>query len=195
MLLHRHNRPEVLQVDTNTPPIRHPENALQPHFTSRRPRPRTSTTTFLPRYPEFVRVGIRPCYSHKPIVGTQAAEYTWRERYKLVSKELRHLESEYGQLPPVDPVIQKKIIGDDEVIACRPADLLQPEFEKMAEIGDLARSEETYCVCPAPGCKRFFERRLAKGKGRQTRSLWPLYCRCSGLRRKEDSSAYTQHGL
>ncbi|MBQ1899903.1 MAG: hypothetical protein II153_03265, partial [Erysipelotrichaceae bacterium] len=41
------------------------------------------------------------------------------------------------------PDIRKKIIGDDEIITCRPADLLEPEFEKLKEqYKDIARSDE-----------------------------------------------------
>ena len=37
----------------------------------------------------------------------------------------------------------KKIIGDEEVITVRPADLIEPEFEKMKkEAGDLAKTDE-----------------------------------------------------
>ena len=37
----------------------------------------------------------------------------------------------------------KKIIGDDEVITQRPADLLKPEFESLKEkYKDIARSDE-----------------------------------------------------
>jgi oxaloacetate decarboxylase alpha subunit len=105
------------------------------------------------------------------IVGTQAVMNVLAgQRYKMVSKESKALmRGEYGQLPaPVDPVIQKQIIGDDEVITCRPADLLKPEFDRMKEeIGDLARSEEdvlSYAIFPQVA-RPFFERRLAKENG------------------------------
>ena len=39
--------------------------------------------------------------------------------------------------------VKKKIIGDDEVITCRPADLLKPEFEDLkAKYKDIAKSDE-----------------------------------------------------
>lgn len=105
------------------------------------------------------------------IVGTQALMNVLSgERYKMVPKESKALmRGEYGQLPgAVDPKVRKKIIGDDEVVTCRPADLLVPEFEKFKEeIGDLARSEEdilSYAVFPVVA-KAFFERRLAKENG------------------------------
>ena len=67
------------------------------------------------------------------IVGTQAVlNVLSGERYKMVPKESKSLlRGEYGHLPaPVDEEIRKKCIGDDEVITCRPADLLQPELPK-----------------------------------------------------------------
>ncbi len=105
------------------------------------------------------------------IVGTQAVMNVLAgQRYKMVSKESKALmRGEYGQLPaPVDPDVQKQVIGDDEVITCRPADLLKPEFDKMKEeIGELARSEEdvlSYALFPQVA-KAFFERRLEKENG------------------------------
>ena len=54
----------------------------------------------------------------------------------------------YGAFPaPVDPEVQKKIIGDEEPITCRPADLIEPEWEKFkSELGDLAESDEDICM-------------------------------------------------
>ncbi len=154
-------------------PIRYRRNALQPHFQLKEAKAEDKYYDVLAEIPR-----VRKEFGYPPlvtptsqIVGTQAVmNILGGERYKLVSKESKALmRGEYGQLPgPVDPVIQKKIIGDDEVIACRPADLLQPEFEKIkAEIGDLARSEEdvlSYALFPQVA-KGFFERRLAKKKG------------------------------
>ena len=67
------------------------------------------------------------------------------ERYKMCAKEIKdYLHGRYGASPAeVDPEVRKKIIGDDEVITCRPADLLEPEFEKLKEqYKDIARSDE-----------------------------------------------------
>ncbi len=69
------------------------------------------------------------------IVGTQAVmNVISGERYKMVPKESKALlRGEYGKLPaPVNEDVRKKAIGDDEVITCRPADLLEPELEKYA---------------------------------------------------------------
>ena len=68
------------------------------------------------------------------MVGTQAVmNVITGERYKMVPKEIKdYLHGLYGKAPaPVDPAIQKKIIGNDEVITYRPADKLAPEFEEL----------------------------------------------------------------
>ena len=55
-----------------------------------------------------------------------------------------YLHGKYGKFPAeVNKDILKKIIGDDEIITCRPADLLKPEFESLKEkYKDIARSDE-----------------------------------------------------
>ena len=65
-----------------------------------------------------------------------------------------------GKLPgEVNEEVRKKCIGDDKVITCRPADLIEPELEKYrAEIGDRAKSEEdvlSYALFPAVATKFF----------------------------------------
>ena len=68
------------------------------------------------------------------IVGTQAVfNVVMGERYKMITKEFRGLvRGEYGTTPaPIDPEFRKFIIGDEEPIDCRPADLLEPELEKL----------------------------------------------------------------
>ena len=80
------------------------------------------------------------------MVGTQAVlNVITGERYKMVPKEIRdYLHGKYGKAPaPVDEKVLHKIIGDDEVITCRPADLLAPEFEGLKEkYKDIARCDE-----------------------------------------------------
>ena len=97
------------------------------------------------------------------IVGSQAVlNVLAGERYKSVSREARaYLQGYYGRPPaPVDPVIQKKVIGDAPLITGRPGDTIPPEMAKAAaEIGDLARSEEdvlSYVLFP-PIAREFFE--------------------------------------
>ncbi|MBE6788344.1 MAG: oxaloacetate decarboxylase subunit alpha [Ruminococcaceae bacterium] len=89
------------------------------------------------------------------IVGTQAVlNVLMGERYKMVSKESKGLlRGEYGAVPAkVNEDVRKKAIGDDEVITCRPADLLEPEMDKYRkEAGELAQCEEdvlSYALFP-----------------------------------------------
>lgn len=92
------------------------------------------------------------------MVGTQAVfNILTGERYKIVPNEIKdYLKGYYGKSPvPVDEDFRKSIIGDDEVIEYRPADRLDPEFDKLKEeLGDLARNDEdvlTYALFPQVG--------------------------------------------
>jgi oxaloacetate decarboxylase alpha subunit len=86
------------------------------------------------------------------------------ERYKMVPKESKGLlRGEYGKLPgTVNEEVRKKCIGDDKVITCRPADLIQPELAKYREeAGSLAKCEEdvlSYALFPQVASK-FLENR------------------------------------
>ena len=91
------------------------------------------------------------------IVGIQSVmNVLGGERYKTVSNEVKeYMKGMYGKSPaPVDPEISKRIIGDEEVITCRPADLLEPEFEKFKSEGEekgFVKSDEdalTYALYP-----------------------------------------------
>ncbi len=104
------------------------------------------------------------------IVGTQAVmNVIAGERYKMVPKESKGLlKGEYGRLPAeVNEDVRKKCIGDDEVITCRPADLIEPELEKytkeLQEKG-LGKSEEdvlSYALFPQVA-EKFFKVRDAE---------------------------------
>lgn len=100
------------------------------------------------------------------IVGTQAVlNVLMGERYKMATKETKALlRGEYGQtVKPFNPEVQKKVIGNEEIITVRPADLLEPEIDKFKEeIGSLATSSEdllSYIMFPSIA-KKFFEDRL-----------------------------------
>jgi oxaloacetate decarboxylase alpha subunit len=70
------------------------------------------------------------------IVGSQAMlNVAAGERYEMVSNEFRALlKGEYGATPaPIDEEFRKSILGDEEPITCRPADLLEPELPKLRE--------------------------------------------------------------
>ncbi|MBP2681176.1 MAG: oxaloacetate decarboxylase alpha subunit, partial [Candidatus Krumholzibacteriota bacterium] len=103
-------------------------------------------------------------------VGTQATlNVIVGERYKVIPEEIKeYIRGHYGKPPaPIDAEIQRKAIGDEKPITCRPADLLSPGWEKAkAEIGDLAKSDEdilSYALFPQIA-RPFLERR-AKGLG------------------------------
>lgn len=70
------------------------------------------------------------------IVGTQAVlNVIGGERYKMVTKETKKiLMGEFGQtVKPFNAEVQKKVMGDETPITCRPADLIPPQlptFEK-----------------------------------------------------------------
>ena len=73
------------------------------------------------------------------IVGIQSVMNVLSgERYKTVSNEVKeYMKGNYGRSPaPVNKEIYKKIIGDEEPIECRPADLLEPEFDKFKKEGE-----------------------------------------------------------
>ena len=55
------------------------------------------------------------------------------ERYKMVSKESKAIvKGEYGQTSvPISDEVVKTVIGDQERITCRPADLLKPELKTL----------------------------------------------------------------
>lgn len=68
------------------------------------------------------------------IVGTQAVfNVITGERYKMCTNEFKDMVAgKYGSTPvAIDPEFQKKIIGDMKPVTCRPADLLEPELEKL----------------------------------------------------------------
>jgi len=99
------------------------------------------------------------------IVGTQAVfNVLMGERYKMVPKESKGVvKGEYGKTPaPISDEMRKKILGDEEAITCRPADLIEPELDKIKEeIKDLINQDEdvlTYALLPQVA-KKFFEMR------------------------------------
>ena len=103
------------------------------------------------------------------IVGTQAVfNVVLGERYKMCNERFKDLVAgKYGTTPvPIDPEFRKKIIGDQKPVECRPADLLEPELEKLrAEIPEWIEQEEdvlTYAQFPEVAPKFFKKRRDKK---------------------------------
>ncbi|MDD4568824.1 MAG: oxaloacetate decarboxylase subunit alpha [Tepidanaerobacteraceae bacterium] len=102
------------------------------------------------------------------IVGTQAVVNALTgERYKIIINEVKnYVRGLYGKSPaPINNEMIQKIIGDEEVITCRPADLLEPELEKhFKEVSYYIEQDEdvlTYALFPQIALK-FFEGRQAK---------------------------------
>lgn len=103
------------------------------------------------------------------IVGTQAVlNVLTGARYKNITNEVKfYLQGRYGKAPgTVNSIVRHQAIANDEVIECRPADLLKPELANLRnQIGGLARSEEdvlTFAMFPEVG-REFLEQR-AKGE-------------------------------
>ena len=101
------------------------------------------------------------------IVGTQAVLNVLSDkRYQTITNEVKlYLQGRYGKaLGEISPQVQHMAIGNEDVIECRPADLLKPEMAKLRkEIEALAKSEEdvlTYAMFPDLG-KEFLEQREA----------------------------------
>ena len=105
------------------------------------------------------------------IVGTQAVfNVILGERYKTVTKEFKGLvKGSYGKTPaPIDPEFRKKILGDEQPIECRPADLIEPELEKLkAECAKWSQQDEDVLSYAMFGqvAEKFFEKRKDKQLG------------------------------
>ncbi len=101
------------------------------------------------------------------IVGTQAVmNVLTGKRYQTITNEVKlYLQGRYGKaLGEISPQVRHMAIGNEEVIDCRPADLLPPEMDKLRKaIGPLAKTEEdvmTYAMFPELG-REFLEQREA----------------------------------
>ncbi len=102
------------------------------------------------------------------IVGSQSVlNILSGERYQTITKETAGvLKGEYGSTPaPVNADLQARVLDGTEAITCRPADLLEPEFEKQKrELVRIAKEEDirianeeddtlTYALFPQAGLK------------------------------------------
>lgn len=103
------------------------------------------------------------------IVGTQAViNVLTGERYKTISKETQGvLKGEYGAAPaPFDEALQAKVLDGKPAITCRPADLLESEFDQLTvTVQELAKENGinladaveddvlTYALFPQVGLK------------------------------------------
>ncbi|UCD09865.1 MAG: sodium-extruding oxaloacetate decarboxylase subunit alpha [Dehalococcoidales bacterium] len=96
------------------------------------------------------------------VVGIQAVlNVLLGERYKQVTQEVKnYLLGLYGRPPgPVNEEIRNQVIGDEPVMEDRPAEMLEPELEKLSEEGHnlgIIHSEEdlmTYALYPQVAVK------------------------------------------
>lgn len=108
------------------------------------------------------------------IVGSQSMfNVIGGERYKMVTNEVKkYLAGHYGRPPgPIDEEFRRKIIGDTEVIDCRPADLIEPELpaarKEMAAYMEQEEDVLSYVLFP-PVAMKFFKDRHAKKYGVDT---------------------------
>ncbi len=99
------------------------------------------------------------------IVGTQAVvNVLLGERYKMVSTELKnYLRGLYGRPPgEVNPDILQQVLGDEQPVTVRPADLLEPQLPAARrEIAEYMTGEEdllSYILFPNVALD-FFKRR------------------------------------
>ena len=81
------------------------------------------------------------------LVGTQAVQNILAgERYKNVGAEVKaYCRGEYGRTPaPIDPEVQKKILGEEKPVEGRFAETLPDDIFEQAEkyLGDAAENEE-----------------------------------------------------
>ena len=142
--------PKVLRVDTNTLLYQVPGGMLSNLISQLKQAGKEDK--YYDVLAEIPRV--RKDFGYPPlvtpssqIVGTQAVmNVIMGERYKTFPKESRAmLKGEYGKLPgEVNEEVRSKAgIAPENVITCRPADLLEPELEKYREaFKSLAKSDE-----------------------------------------------------
>lgn len=102
------------------------------------------------------------------MVGTTAVfNVLLGERYKMIPKEAKnYVKGLYGKpAVPIKEEIRKKIIGDEEVFTGRPADLMEPELNKLKEdIKEYIEQDEdilTYALFPQVAID-FFKYRQAE---------------------------------
>ena len=163
--------PKVLRVDTNTLLYQVPGGMLSNLISQLKQAGKEDK--YYDVLAEIPRV--RKDFGYPPlvtpssqIVGTQAVlNVIMGERYKMVPKESKKIMmGEFGQtVTPVNKEVQKKIIGDETPITCRPADLIPPQlpqFEK--ECAQWKQQEEdvlSYALFPKVA-EEFFKYREAQ---------------------------------
>lgn len=164
--------PKVLSVDTNTLIYQVPGGMLSNLLSQLKQAGKADQLTAVLEEVPRVRkdAGYPPLVTPtSQIVGTQAVfNVITGERYKMCTNEFKGLVAgKYGTTPvPIDPEFQKKIIGDEAPITCRPADLLEPELETLRkECAEWIEQEEdvlSYAQFPKVALDFFKKRRDQK---------------------------------
>lgn len=104
------------------------------------------------------------------IVGTQAVMNVLAGRYKMCTNEVKqYMRGYYGRPPaPINEEARKMIIGDEQPITVRPADLIEPELPKAKEaIADIMEKEEdiiSVALYPQVA-RKFLEERMSRKLG------------------------------
>ncbi len=108
------------------------------------------------------------------LVGTQAVlNIICGKRYSIIPNEIKdYVKGYYGKPPaPIDPKIKKKIIGDEQPITKRPADLLEPCLNNIPETAkpyiETQEDRITYALFPKAALD-YFKRRKAKREDPKT---------------------------
>lgn len=134
------------------------------------------------------------------IVGSQAViNVLTGGRYKTITNEVKlYMQGRYGKAPgTINETVRGMAIADQEVITCRPADLIADEMDKLrSEIEDVAKSEEdtlTYAMFPDLG-RTFLQERNAHTLTPET--LLPIEAKSAGdcTRFAADEFRVTLHG-
>ncbi len=166
--------PKVLGVDINTLVYQIPGGMLSNLISQLKQQNKTDrleeVLAEVPRVREDL--GFPPLVTPmSQMVGTQAVlNVILGQRYKMVPKEIKdYVRGHYGKAAAEIPSdIKKKIIGDEEPIAVRPADLISPQLlELRAAAKEFIEQEEdvlTYGLFPQVAMSYFKERWSRKYK-------------------------------
>lgn len=164
--------PKMLSIDINTLLYQVPGGMLS-NLVSQ-----LSMQNALDRYDEVLKevprvredLGFPPLVTPtSQMVGTQAVfNVLTGERYKVVPKEIKaYVAGMYGKPTlPIHADVVQKIIGDEPVVTCRPADLIQPQLpafrEEMKEYLEQEEDVLSYALFPQVAMDYFKWRQAAK---------------------------------
>ncbi|MFW9809852.1 MAG: pyruvate carboxylase subunit B [Candidatus Thorarchaeota archaeon] len=112
------------------------------------------------------------------IVGTQATlNVITGERYSMIPTEVKqYIRGYYGRPPAeIDHEIQKKAIGNEKPLDCRPADMLEPELpaarEALKDIPHVPRDLVSYALYPQYAIDFLKRKAQRMSRGSMTREL------------------------